>query len=271
MNQQITNLMTSAATSSAQIIKNNFRKTDDFKNKSSHIDIVTPTDVLSQQNIRKVLVEGMVSLGYAETDIGFVEEESKVDVLKKYNFIVDPLDGTSNFSSGIPYCCVSIGFAVDQVLVAGVVADPFLDTVYCGVLGEGSFVKKAGEEKRQLLLSNKSMSSWMVSAHYNGLDKVHDQFSCYERIYPSVRGLRNLGSLTLDLCLLADNVFDVVLNKGCYFWDLAAASVILKEAGGQLFDYNGAPLAFDWNDSKKKYLVVGCRPDAVSDVLSFTN
>lgn len=265
----ILTLMTEAAKSSGQIIRDNFRQDTRHENKSSHLDIVTKTDHLSQNNIHELLTAGMTKLGFAPSDIGFVEEESIADDIKKHNFIVDPIDGTTNFASGIPFTCVSIAYAVDKQMIIGLVYEPFSDTLYWGETGKGSFVKNSLFGQKPLKLEQKPIKSWLVGAHLNGLDVVDSQFATYQQIYAQVRGLRNIGSLTLDLCLMADNVFDAIYNKGCFMWDLAAASVILREAGGELYDYHGQVLDFDWQDTRKKYQVIACHPQSLEEVASF--
>lgn len=266
MPEQILSLMIKAAEQSAQIVRENFRLNDEYRDKSSHIDIVTATDEASQKNIHDLLVSGMLELGFDENQIGFVEEESDIDSVKEHNFVIDPIDGTTNFASGIPFSCISIGYSLKREMEIGVVVEPFAKTLYWGQRGKGSFVKNELLGQRQLQLKDKPVKSWIVGAHLNGLDGVDKQFDIYRKMYPHVRALRNIGSLTLDLCFLADNVIDVVFNWGCYFWDLAAVSVILKEAGGMIYDDLGSNLQFDWDNTKKKYQLMACSPDSKKEV-----
>ena len=76
-----------------------------------------------------------------------------------------------------------------------------------------------------------------------------------------------MGSLTLDLCLLADNALDGVLNRGCFFWDLAAANIILEEAGGMIYNTDGEKLSFNWEDTKSKYHLIACHPKSKENLL----
>ena len=118
-------------------------------------------------------------------------------------------------------------------------------------------------------MKTKEPKKWMVGAHLNGLEVVDAQFDSYRKIYPHIRGQRNMGSLAIDLCYLADNVLDVVFNRGCYMWDLAAAQAILNEAGGELYDVDGNPLLLDWENSKTMYHIIACHPDIKDQVMSF--
>ncbi len=272
-NEHILSLMTSAAKSAGRIVTSAFRTDIDVKEKTSHADVVTSTDVASQRNIHDLLLEGMQKLGYAENEIGFIQEESSSNSVRQHNFIVDPIDGTTNFASGIPFSCISIAYAASTTLRLGVVYDPFSDTLYSGEVGNGSCVESLRFGKKSLALQHKPIDDWIVSAQLNGQDEneVAGQFATYQKIYPQVRGLRNMGSLTLELCLMADNVVDALYNHGSFFWDLAAVSVILREAGGELYDIDarGQVLEFDWEDTQKKYRLFACRPEAQETVHRF--
>jgi len=261
--------MITAAQQSGEIIRNNFRQDTSSQNKTSHLDIVTQTDLDSQQEIHKLLVDGMTKLGFEPSEIGFIEEESSSDSLKKHNFIVDPIDGTTNFAAGIPFSSISIAYALEQDLKIGVILDPFSQTLYWGESGQGSYLQNQLLGKRELKLKPKPKTSWMVGAHLNGPDTVESQFKLYQKIFPQVRGLRNIGSVALDISMMADNVFDLILNQGCFMWDLAAARVILEEAGGQLYDYDGNQLQFNWHKSKKKYQLFACHPDIKNQVMEY--
>lgn len=269
MDDSILALMVKAAEKSAQIIRKDFCQSKNYQYKTSHIDIVTKTDFDSQSCIHNYLISGMKDLGINEEEIGFIEEENGKNFIKKHNFIVDPLDGTTNFTSGIPICCISIGYSLNQEIKIGVALNPFSNTLYWGIKGRGSFVKDKLFGKRHLQLLAKPTKSWIVSGHLNGLDVFLDQFKIYQNIYPHVRGFRNIGSLVLDLCLTAENVLDVVLNKGCSVWDIAAAGLILSESGGQLYNDLGQGLQIDLVDTKKKYYLYACHPDLKEEVLSF--
>jgi myo-inositol-1(or 4)-monophosphatase len=267
---QILTLVKNVAMQAGQLVCDNFRRGDQYQEKDSHADIVTESDFSSQQLIHEEVIAGMRDLGIAPETIGFIEEENSNDVLQYNNFIVDPIDGTTNFASGLPYSCISIAYAIGDVVNFGVVYEPFSETMYWGEKSKGSFLTNKRHGERRLQLKSKPIDQWLVSAHLNGPDVIEDQFTSYQRIYPKVRGMRNIGSLTLDLCMMADNVFDVVLNRGCYIWDLAAAQLLLREAGGELYRLNGEVCEFDWDETQKKYDVIACHPDNINEVMSLT-
>jgi len=265
----ILDLMKEAAQKAAAVIKENFYTDNDSDEKKSHKDIVTKTDKLSQKIINEHLISGMKELGFDESEIGFIEEESSDDVVKEHTFIVDPIDGTSNFSASIPHVCVSIGYAKDRKMIAGVVLNPLSGDLYFGEKGKGSFLENEALGQEKLMIVPKQMSSWIVASHFNHLDVMDKQFATYKKLYPSVRGLRNMGSLTLDVCFAAQGVMSAVFCNGSKFWDLAAAIVILEEAGGKIYDGSGNELEFDWQETKRGYETVTCHPDDKEKIFEF--
>lgn len=267
--EKVLKLMKSAAEKSGEIIRSNFRQTNGYSEKASHKDIVTKTDIESQENIQRILTKGMLELGFTKDEIGFIEEESDSDDVKKYNFIVDPIDGTTNFSSGIPISCVLIGFSVGKKVVVGVLFEAFSETMYWAEVGEGAFVKSSLYGERKVISTQKPINEWVVAAHLNAHDVAETQFEIYQKIYPKIRGMRNIGCLALDLCFLADGVMDAVFCNGCYFWDLAAVSVILREAGAEIYDLEEKPAEFNWGNTKHRYGIVATRPENKALVFNF--
>jgi myo-inositol-1(or 4)-monophosphatase len=260
MSKQILNLMIKASREAGKIARKNFGGQASFKSKKSFKDIVTKTDLLCQKKICKVLLSGMKKLGFKSSEVGFVLEESKNSKVKKNNFIVDPIDGTSNFASGIPYFCIAIAYAENGVVEKGVVFDPLADTLYWGENGKGSFVKNNKFSKKRLKLKPKPETSWMMIANFNTIEIFKKQLSWYLEIYTKIRGIRILGAVALDLCLLAENAIDIVFCCNCYIWDWAAAKVILEEAGGCFYNSKGMPLKVNWNDPQAKYPLAACHP-----------
>lgn len=267
----ILTLMIEAAEHSAQIIRKNFRHVSQIQNKTSHQDIVTNTDVQSQQVIHDHLLQGMKKLGYDEAIIGFVEEESTGDSVKTHTFIVDPLDGTTNFAAGIPFSGISIAYAEQKEIKLGVIFEPYSETLYWGEKGQGSYVKSELFGEHALLFSPKPMTSWLVAAHFNSSEIAQKQFSIYQKIYPHIRGLRNIGALVLDCGLLADGVLDAIFVHGCCLWDLAAAQVILPEAGYGLYTLQGEKLKLEWDNTKYKYEVMACSPNDLDQIMNILN
>ncbi|KAF2768719.1 inositol monophosphatase [Teratosphaeria nubilosa] len=214
--------------------------------KKNSADLVTETDQA---------VEKMVSTALRDKfpDFDFIGEETynPGDRLTDHpTFIVDPIDGTTNFFHGHPYLCVSLGLAVKQKPVVGVVFNPFTKRLYTGIHGQGSFVTDAtrGYERARLPLREpeamKDLSHCLVAVEW-GSEREGNDYEVKSRLYKRlcatkesggamVHGIRSLGSAELNLCAVAEGGVDVYWESGCWAWDVCAGWVILEEAGGRM-------------------------------------
>lgn len=167
-----------------------------------------------------------------ETGLGKVPESGAF-------IIVDPIDGTSNFTKGVKKSAVSIAYGVDGVLTHGCVYDPYLDEMFYGTLGGGAYLN--GERlirDNSLDLAN-SIVCFDTCPYDVHLSK--DVFALGERVFRSSLDLRRLGVACLEICYVAANRFDVYLGMIMYPWDYAAADLILREAGGSSITFDGEP------------------------------
>ncbi|KAL2263769.1 hypothetical protein VTK26DRAFT_5176 [Humicola hyalothermophila] len=247
--------------------------------KLNAVDIVTETDRA---------VERMVSsrLRAAFPTFAFVGEETYeagvTTVTAEPTFIVDPIDGTTNFVHAFPNACVSLGLAVDRVPVVGVVYNPFQDLLFTGVKGEGSYMQRnasleegrgRGEKVRLPLGCGDGagglrplgdLSSALVSIEW-GSQRDGRNFEVkartFERLAASrekggamVGGMRSLGSAALNLCACAAGQLDLYWEGGCYAWDVAAGWCILTEAGGRML--GGNPGEWETPLDSRVYLAV---------------
>jgi myo-inositol-1(or 4)-monophosphatase len=180
-------------------------------------------------------------------------------------FVVDPIDGTTNFVHGFPNVCISLGFAVDRVPTVGVVYNPFLMTLYTGIKGHGAFLngttplplKQEPEPLRDL-------SDCLVCVEW-GSDRSGNDYDVKIKTFAKlcatkenggamVHSLRSLGSAALNLCAVASGSVDVYWEAGCWAWDVCAGWVVLTEAGGIIVDGNPG----NWNPriEERRYLAV---------------
>lgn len=156
-------------------------------------------------------------------------------------WMIDPLDGTTNFVHQFPFFCISIGLEVNGELVLGVVDAPRLGTRYHAIKGGGAFVTTANETRA---ISSSKRSLWKdglfatgFSSHDNTLD---EQLELLSHVVKRTRGIRRAGAAALDLCFVAQGVFDVFWEKNLSPWDTAAGVVIAREAGALATDMTGA-------------------------------
>ncbi|CAK4030477.1 Inositol monophosphatase 2 [Lecanosticta acicola] len=213
--------------------------------KKNSADLVTETDQA---------VEKMVSttLRSKFPDFEFMGEETYKDgdfLSEKATFIVDPIDGTTNFVHGNPYVCVSLGLAVGRRPVVGVIYNPFTQQLYTGIKGQGSHLTDPQHNRVPLPLRRpiepfQDLSHCLVAAEW-GSDRSGNDYRVKTATFSAlcasqetggamVHGLRSLGSAALNLCGLAAGFLDVYWESGCWAWDVCAGWVVLEEAGGRM-------------------------------------
>ena len=186
----------------------------------------------------------------------------------KPTFIVDPIDGTTNFFHGHGYVCVSLGLAIERRPTVGVVYNPFTRELYTGIRGQGSFLTDAYHDHVRLPLRSEEplqdLSHCLVAVEW-GSDRDGSDYdvkvNTFRKLCASreaggamVHGIRSLGSAELNLCGVASRHLDVYWETGCWAWDVCAGWVILEEAGGKMVGAHQG----DWNPAidQRRYMAV---------------
>ena len=155
-------------------------------------------------------------------------------------WIIDPLDGTTNFLHGVPIFCVSIGVERKGELVAGVVYDPNQDEMFTAEKGAGAFLNG-----KRLKVSGSSalVESLLVTGFpYNVTANPNNAVEHFVHFLMAARGVRRLGSAALDLSYVAAGRFDGFWEVSLNPWDMAAGALFIQEAGGRISDMKGNPL-----------------------------
>ncbi|KIW08149.1 uncharacterized protein PV09_01081 [Verruconis gallopava] len=229
--------------------------------KKNSVDLVTETDRA---------VEKMVSTKLREKYPGFRfmgEETYKPgDILSdEPTFIVDPIDGTTNFIHAYPYFCISLGFAINRIPTIGVVYQPFTKTMYSAIKGQGAFMN---ESIPLPLKSNPEpltdLARCLICVEW-GSDRSGNDYAVKSKTFSKlcaakeeggamVHSLRSLGSAALNLCAVAAGQIDVYWEAGCWAWDVCAGWCILNEAGGLMADAN--PGNWEPRIDERRYLAV---------------
>lgn len=253
-------ILIKAARAGGEVLRKHFRKTTDFSLKGSIHNIVTAADKEAQAAIVHSVKDTSRATAL-ENKVGFMGEEDLYEE-GEYMFVIDPLDGTTNFASGIDHFCVSIGVIKENKVVAGVVYDVMRDILYYSILGKGAYRDEKRlhiQPKRQLNEALLLISpSEMIRGEAEGLHLL-------ARISKVTRNFRLFGSVALDMCRMCDGSGDIVLHNGSFLWDIAAASLILTEAGGVVVNWQEAPLVFEVNDPPKIYQYVAGTKQLIHD------
>lgn len=166
------------------------------------------------------------------------EETGEIIMDSEYKWIIDPIDGTINFSKGIPICCVSIGLEKAGEMIMGVVYNPLMNEMFFAQKGFG-----ASLNDKKITVSNTSevIKSCLVTGFpYTYLDTPNGPLQVFEKLIRKGVPVRRLGSAAIDLCWVAAGRFDGFYEHKLQAWDSAAGFLMVEEAGGKVTDFTGA-------------------------------
>jgi len=208
-------------------------RADDVSTKSSRTDMVTAVDRASEALIVDTLAK-------ERPDDGVLGEEGSARAgTSGVRWIVDPLDGTTNYLYGFPLFAVSIAVEVDGVVEVGVVAHPSLGDLFTATRGAG-----ARCNGQPIAVSGKGdLATALIGTGFAyDADRRREQARWLEHILPSVRDIRRGGAASLDLCWVACGRLDGYYEAGLAPWDVAAGDLIAREAGAVTCDFDGGPV-----------------------------
>ena len=208
---------------------------DCVREKTSAADLVTAYDLKVESFLKEALpplVEGSIFFGE--------EEKENQDPRKGWAFIVDPIDGTTNFVRGLHQSCTSIALIKDGVTMYGVVYDPYKDELFSAKRGEGAYLNGAPIHVSERPLSQGIFG--MGTAIYNR-EYLEPTLRMTEQLFKRSCDFRRLGSAALDLCNVACGRTDLFFEYSLSPWDHAAGSLMVTEAGGLVSTMAGTVLA----------------------------
>ena len=203
-------------------------------------DFVSSADLTAQEILVAELSAAFPRHGF------LLEEEAEGGTTQDARFIIDPLDGTTNFLHGIPHFSVSVALEVGGEIVAGVVMNPVLSELFWAGKQEGSWL---GERRLRMPVPRKVAHAVVGTGIPHLRRPGHERFlQSLAKIMPEVAGIRRLGSAALDLAYVAASRFDVYWEIGLSPWDVAAGQLLVKEAGGMVTTGKGEPWNLDSPD-----------------------
>jgi len=168
---------------------------------------------------------------------GFVAEEGTADSNnEKFTWIIDPLDGTTNFIHGISPFSVSIGLRENDKMVLGVVYEVKSDEMFYAWKGSAAYLN--GKEIKVSTNSKPQNALIATGFPYYDFDRVDDYIAAMKHMMKTTRGLRRLGSAAIDLAYVAAGRFDAFFEHALHAWDVAAGVFIIQQAGGKVTDFN---------------------------------
>ena len=197
----------------------------------SQNDFVSEVDRVAEAAIIEVLREA-----YPQHSI-LAEESGLSEMASDYQWIIDPLDGTTNFLHGFPQYCVSIALAVKGVLTHGVIYDPTRNELFTASRGGGAFLNdRRIRVSKTLHLKDALLGTGFPFKEFEKFDRYVGMF---KELTPKCAGIRRPGSAALDLAYVACGRYDGFWEMGLSPWDVAAGAIMIKEAGGLVTDFAG--------------------------------
>ncbi len=186
--------------------------------------------------------------------IGEEAEENHTELLRNsLSFIIDPIDGTTNFIHNYRYSAISVGICDRGKTVFGAVLNPYEGSLYYAEAGRGAFLRKTRENAvKPIRVSSRSLPNALAgfgTSPYYKEELLEPTFRAAAALCRMTRDVRRSGSAALDLCMTASGSLDVFFEYRLSPWDVAAASLILEEAGGIVTRFDGAPVTFESSGS----------------------
>lgn len=235
----ILHVMVQAALKAGKSLSRDFGEVQNLQ-----VSMKGPGDYVSQAD-RKAEEIVKAELMRARPDYGFLGEEGGASegADGQHRWIVDPLDGTTNFLHGIPMFAVSIGLERQGQIVAGVIYNPAMDELYTAEKGGGAFLN----DRRLRVAARTKLTDAVVGTGVPHLGRGHHGHYLVQlrNIMGEVAGVRRMGSAALDLAYVAAGRFDGFWEEGLHAWDVAAGIIMIREAGGFVSDASGGQKMLD--------------------------
>lgn len=224
----IINVMENAARKATRGLVRDFGEVEQLQvSRKGPADFVSAADMRAEKIIGAELTKG-------RPDFGLVMEESGASVAGdgENRWIVDPLDGTTNFLHGIPHFAVSIAHQCGDDIVAGVVYEPIRDEMFWAAKGGGAYLN----DRRLRVSARTQMADSVIATGlpFKGAPKHPRYLDTVAAIMPKVAGIRRFGSAALDLAWVAAGRYDGFWEYGLSSWDMAAGILLVREAGGMV-------------------------------------
>ena len=209
------NLMIKACEKASKVIIRDFGELEKLQvSKKGPKDFVTKTD----KRVEKILIEELTK---SKKNYSFITEETGkiINKNKSIFWVIDPIDGTTNFLHGIPHFAISVALQIEGEITTGLIFDPIKNEIFYGEKNSGSYFNN-----NRIRVSNKSnMEECLFASNNEGV----------KSIYPRLN-LRNTGCAALDLAYVGCGRFDGYFHNNINLWDIAAGKIIIEEAGGKI-------------------------------------
>jgi myo-inositol-1(or 4)-monophosphatase len=225
-----------AAKAAGEVLRSGFGQRQEVRYKGE-VDLVTGADEKAEQEIKDALRGAFPAYGILTEESGKLPGEEGDS-----RWIVDPLDGTTNYAHGLPIFAVSIALEREGEIVLGVVHDPMARETYAAERGGGATLNG---EPIGVSDTDDPARGLLGTSYPDDPEEIPLGLELFERFSDLARGMRRLGSGALDLCYVAVGRLDGCYEQGFSAWDVAAGILLVEEAGGEVTNYRGGELDFE--------------------------
>ncbi|MBI4548375.1 MAG: inositol monophosphatase [Ignavibacteriae bacterium] len=231
------NIAIEAAQQAGTFLKQNLGRVREIQVKQGQEkNLVTEIDRLSER-----IIIDMIRRHYPSHDILAEESGSKRNTSAEYRWIIDPLDGTTNYTHGFPVFCVSIAVEWKDELLLGVIYDPNYEELFTAEKGRGAFLN--GKRIKVSQIDSLNQSLLVTGFPYNIAENPDHAIEHFVNFLIKAQAVRRMGSAAIDLAYVAagryEGFWEVALNP----WDMAAGALMITEAGGKITDFAGSPFS----------------------------
>lgn len=235
MDNPLLKTATEIALGAGKILKSFWGKLSNVKQKQFYWDLVTEADLASEHYIIQELQKHFPNHQILSEEAGL-----NASAQSQYQWLVDPLDGTTNFTHQYPMVSVSIGLLIDQIPTIGVVYNPIFNELFQGAIGEGASLN--GERISVSKVDHLEQSLLATGFAYDRKETNDNNYREFCYLTNQSQGVRRGGSAALDLSYVAAGRLDGFWERGLKPWDMAAGVVLVREAGGLATSYEGNEL-----------------------------
>ena len=237
----ILNVMVNAAIKAGRSLTKDFNEVENLQvSRKGPADFVSKADLRAEQIVYDELLKARPTYAFLMEEGGEVAGTDG-----QHRWIIDPLDGTTNFLHSIPLFACAIALERNNEIVASVVYNPVLDELYTAEKGGGAWLN---DRRRLRVAGRRTLADAVISTGIKTQGTSNDglQLRQLAHINPAVAGIRRSGSISVDMAWLAAGRFDALWEAGLKPWDVAPGLLMVKEAGGLVTDYAGQPGSV-WN------------------------
>jgi len=226
-------VMVAAARKASRKLRRDFGELENLQvSKKGPADFVTTADMTAEKTLFEELSHARPGYGFLMEERGVVEGTDKT-----HRWIIDPLDGTTNFMHAIPHFAISIALERNDTIVAGVVYNPVTDEMYAAERGQGAYLN----DRRLRVSARRDLAQSVVATGLPFMGQTHHEVELteLEAVMHETAGVRRFGSAALDLAYVAAGRFDAYWEHALNAWDIAAGLLLVREAGGFVTDLSG--------------------------------